>query len=89
LGYVVCDLVPQEHDFSPSRRERSEGNLSIISHEDPGIDYRVRLSFDPTTRQLRKRELIGDGGVVWYSETYLELELNAAIPDEEFRLPPK
>jgi len=89
LGYVVCDLVPQEHDLSPSRQERGEGGLSIISHDDPGIDYRVRLSFDPSTRQIRKRELLGDRGILWYAESYLEVELNAAVSDEEFKLPAK
>ena len=49
-GYVVCDLVPQERDRTPSRRERADGSLSIINHEDPGIDYRIRLSFNPANR---------------------------------------
>ena len=89
LGYVVCDLVPQKRDLSPSRRETSDATLSIINHECPPIDYRVRLSFDPATHLLRKRELIGEKGAVWYVETYLAVEPNAAISDEEFRLPEK
>jgi hypothetical protein len=89
MGYVVCDLVPQERDLRPSCLERTDASLWIATHPCPGVDYRIRLSFDPATRQLRRRELIGDKGTGWYAETYLEVELNAAIPDEEFRVPEK
>ncbi|MBI3854611.1 MAG: hypothetical protein HY293_02845 [Planctomycetes bacterium] len=86
-GYVVCDLIPQERDWNPSRVERGDINSRVINHLCPDIDYRVRLSFDPSTNHLRKREMIGDKGAVWYVETYLEVERNAAIPDDEFRIP--
>jgi hypothetical protein len=89
MGYVICDLLPQERDLSPSTVEREDAKSKVITHQSPGVDYRVRLSFDPGTRHLRKRELIGDQGKVWYVETYLETELNAPIPDEEFKLPEK
>jgi hypothetical protein len=87
LGYVICDLLPQERDLSPSFFEQVDGSLRVINHRCLGVEYRVRLSFDPATRHLRKRELIGDRGKSWYVETYLKVELNAAIPAEEFRLP--
>jgi hypothetical protein len=83
-GYVVCDLVPQVRDRSASTTERGEGGLKIISHEDPRIDYRVRLTFDASNRHLRKRELIGERGTVWYRETY-QVEMNPAVPDAEFQ----
>lgn len=83
-GYVVCDLVPQVRDRSASTTERGEGGLKIISHEDPRIDYRVRLTFDASTRHLRKRELIGERGTVWYRETY-QVEMNPAVADAEFQ----
>lgn len=86
-GYVICDLLPQVRDQSPSHWDPGDGGLRTISHESPGVEYRVRLSYDPETRRLRKRELIGDKAVVWYIETYPEVELNAAIPDDEFRIP--
>ena len=82
-GYVICDLIPQVRDRSPSRIEQD----GSVSHESRGIDYRVRLSSDPATRHLRKRELIGEGAKVWYIESYPEVVLNAAIPDDEFKLP--
>jgi hypothetical protein len=87
-GYVICDLVPQVRDRSPSTTERVEGGLRIINHEDPGIDYRVRLTFDTSSRHLRKRELIGERGTVWYVEHY-QVEANPAIPDAEFQVPEK
>jgi hypothetical protein len=83
-GYVVCDLVPQVRDRSASTTERGEGGLKIISHEDPRIDYRVRLTFDASNRHLRKRELIGERGTVWYAETY-QVEMNPSVPDAEFQ----
>jgi hypothetical protein len=82
-GYVICDLIPQVRDRSPSRIEQD----GTVNHESRGIDYRVRLSSDSTTHHLRKRELIGEGGRVWYVESYPEVILNQAIPDEEFKLP--
>ena len=87
-GYVVCDLVPQVRDRSASTADRAEGGLRIVSHEDPRIDYRVRLTYDASSKYPRKRELIGERNTVWYSETY-QLELNAPIPDSEFRAPEK
>jgi hypothetical protein len=85
-GYVVLDMVPKPRDESPSRVEPSDGGLGVISHACPNVDYRIRLSFDPASHQLRKRELIGDQGKVWYVETY-EVEPNVAIPDDEFKIP--
>lgn len=87
-GYVICDLVPQVRDESPSGWHKSDAGLKTISHAAPGIGYRIRASFDPNTRHLRKRELIGEKAVVWYSETY-EVELNPAIAAAEFRIPEK
>lgn len=84
-GYVVCDLVPQVRDRSPSTTERAEGGLKVISYEDPRIDYRVRLTFDASTKHLRTRELIGERGTVWYRETY-QVEMNPTIPDAEFQV---
>jgi hypothetical protein len=83
-GYVVCDLVPQIHDRSPSTTERAEGGLKITTHEDPRIDYRVRVTYDASTKQLRQRELIGERGTVWYRETY-QLEMNPAVTDADFQ----
>jgi hypothetical protein len=83
-GYVVCDLVPQVRDRSASTTEPGEGGLKIISYEDPRIDYRVRLTFDASNRQLRKRELIGERGTVWYRETY-QVEMNPSVHDAEFQ----
>ena len=88
-GYVICDLLPQERDLRPSVLDGGDPGLRTISHQSPAVEYRVRLSFDPATHQIRKRELIGDRGVVWYIETYPEVIFNAAIPDEEFRIPGK
>jgi hypothetical protein len=82
-GYVICDLIPQAPDRSPSRIDQ-DGSVSHVSR---GIDYRVRLTSDPATHQLRKRELIGEGGKVWYIESYPEVILNASVSDEEFKLP--
>ena len=82
-GYVICDLIPQKRDRSPSRIEQD----GSVNHESRGIDYRVRLSSDSATHHLRRRELIGEGGKVWYIESYPEVILNQAIPDEEFKLP--
>jgi hypothetical protein len=82
-GYVICDLLPQVRDASPSRFERPDA----ISHECPGVEYRLRLTFDPSTHLLRKRELIGDRGVLWYVESYPEVIFNPVIPEEEFRIP--
>jgi hypothetical protein len=87
-GYVVCDLVPQLRDRSPSTTERAEGGLKIISHEDPRIDYRVRVTFDTSSKHLRTRELIGERGTVWYRETY-QVEMNPAVPDAEFQVAAK
>jgi hypothetical protein len=84
-GYVICDLLPQVRDGSPSRLESPD----VVDHECPGVEYRLRLTFDPSTHRLLKRELIGDKGVVWYIETYPEVTLNPAIPDDEFRIPGK
>jgi hypothetical protein len=85
-GYVICDLIPQVRDRSPTRMEE-DGSPRIISHESPGVDYRVRLFADPASHHMRKRELIGEGAKVWYIESYPEVVLNAAIPDDEFKLP--
>jgi hypothetical protein len=85
-GYVVCDMVPKERDISPPWKERADATACIVNYASPGVDYRIRLSVDPATGQLRKRELIGDKGDVWYSESY-EIDANAAIADEEFKLP--
>jgi hypothetical protein len=85
-GYVVLDMVPKERDTSPPWKERADAAACIVNYASPGVDYRIRLSVDPSTRNLRKRDLIGDKGDVWYSESY-EVEANAAIPDEEFKLP--
>lgn len=84
-GYVICDLLPQERDIRPSFLDPGGAGLRTISHLSPSVEYRIRLSFDPATHLMRKRELIGDRGVIWYIETYPEVVLNAAIPDEEFR----
>ena len=86
-GYVVLDMVPKPRDESPSRLEPADGGLGVISHACPNVDYRLRLSFDPTTHQLRKRELLGDQGKVWYVETY-EVEPGAVLPAGEFTIPP-
>ena len=83
-GYVVCDLVPQVRDRSASTSDRAEGGLKIISHEDPRIDYRVRVTFDASTKLLRQRELIGERGAVWYRETY-QVEMNPTVADAEFQ----
>lgn len=88
-GWVVCDLLPQDPDWSPSHMDSGDAGARTISHLSPGIDYRVRLTYDPATHQIRKRELIGDKGAVWYVETYLEVQLNASIPEEEFKVPAK
>jgi hypothetical protein len=85
-GYVVLDMVPKVPDTSPPWKERADATACIVNYASPGVDYRIRLSVDPTTRQIRKRDLIGDKGDVWYSESY-EVEANAAIPDDEFKLP--
>jgi hypothetical protein len=85
-GYVVLDMLPKPRDDTPSRLEPADGGLGVLSHACPNVDYRLRLSFDPATHQLRKRELIGDKGKLWYVETY-ELEPSAAIPDDEFKIP--
>jgi len=89
VGYVVCDLVPQVRDRSPSVTESADGGLKVINHEDPGIDYRVRLTFNPETKRPAKRELIGERSTIWYVETYTQVELDAAIPDAEFQTPEK
>jgi hypothetical protein len=86
-GYVICDLIPQVRDRSPSRMDAGDGALRTISHESPGVDYRIRLSADSATHQMRKRELLGEGAKVWYVESYPEVVLNTAIPDEEFKVP--
>jgi len=86
-GYVICDLIPQVRDRSPSHMEQAAGSLRIVSHESPGVDYRIRLSSDGSTHHLLKRELIGEGARVWYIESYPEVVLNAAIPDDEFKVP--
>jgi hypothetical protein len=83
-GYVICDLVPQVRDRSPSTTERTDGGLKIISHEDPRIDYRVRVTFDASSKHLRTRELIGERGTVWYRESY-QLEMNPAVTDADFQ----
>ena len=70
---------------SASTTERAEGGLKIISHEDPRIDYRVRVTFDASTKHLRKRELIGERETVWYRETY-QVEMNPAVADAEFQV---
>jgi hypothetical protein len=85
-GYVVLDMVPKPRDESPSRLGPAEGGLGVVSHACPNVDYRMRLSFDPASHQLRKRELIGDKGKVWYVETY-EVEPNPALSPEEFKIP--
>jgi len=85
-GYVVLDMVPKPPDLSPSRLEPSDGGVGVLSHACPNVDYRLRLSFDPASHQLRKRELIGDKGKVWYVETY-EVEPNPAISEQEFKIP--
>jgi hypothetical protein len=85
-GYVVLDMVPKPRDGSPSRQEPADGGLGVLNHACPNVDYRIRLSFDPASHQLRKRELIGDMGKVWYLETY-EVEANPALSDGEFTLP--
>lgn len=87
-GYVVCDLVPQDRDRSASKTEDGPG-VRIIDHEDPGIDYRVRVTIDATSRRPLKRELIGDRGTVWYVETYTQADLNAPIAESEFKVPEK
>ena len=88
-GYVICDLIPQVRDRSPSQMDAGDGALRTISHESPGVDYRIRLSADSATHQMRKRELLGEGAKVWYIESYPEVVLNPAIPDEEFKVPGK
>lgn len=84
-GYVICDLLPQVRDDSPSRLD----NPDVVNHECPGVQYRLKLTFDPSTHRLLKRELIGDRGVIWYIETYPEVTLNPTIADDEFKLPAK
>ena len=88
-GYVVCDLIPQERDTSASWMQRREDGLRTFNHEATGVAYRLRLTVDPATRRIRKRELVGEGGIIWYSENYIEIEINPSIPDEEFTLPAK
>lgn len=88
-GYVICDLLPQERDIRASFFDGGSDGTKTISHLSPGIEYRIRLSFDPSTMHLRQRELIGDKGVIWYVEKYPEVVLNAAIPEDEFKLPGK
>jgi hypothetical protein len=85
-GYVVLDMVPKPPDTSPSRLDPPDGALGVISHACPNVDYRIRLSFDAASHQLRKRELIGDKGRVWYVETY-EIEANPGLSDGEFKIP--
>ena len=86
-GFVICDLIPEVRDQSPSRVDHS-GAISVVDHATNNVDYRIRLYFDPATRRLHKRELIGDKGKVWYSESY-EVELNPAIANDEFKVPEK
>jgi hypothetical protein len=85
-GYVVLDMVPKPRDDRPARLDPPDGGLGVVSHACPNVDYRIRLSFDAASHQLRKRELIGDKGKVWYVETY-EVEPNVELPDGEFKIP--
>ena len=82
-GYVVLDMVPKRN-ARPSHLERA----GALDHPCPEVDYRMRLTFDPASNLLRKRELIGDLDRVWYVESY-EVEQNAGLADGEFKLPEK
>lgn len=72
--------------FDPPHEVGGTSELQVINHYCPAAKRRVRVGFDPSSGDLRKRDVLGSA-VVWCAESYSQLQIGMKIPEAEFQPP--